>query len=261
MKIGLVGLPQVGKTTVFNLLTHGHAETSTWGSRGEANLGLTRVPDPRLDKLAEIFQPKKVTRTTIEYVDIPGITRGEEKAPLDGHEPVPAATLNSLKNVDALAHIVRAFEDDTIPHSEGAVEPARDIELFELEMICSDLAVVERRLARLTKDLKKMKNAELEFEYEMLNRFRMALEQERPLRDLSLSDGENKVARGFTFLSAKPLLVVMNLDDKDSTKVRDVVADLSWRSRRRRKRFVSAPSAGRLSPKSTHCRRKTLKCS
>jgi GTP-binding protein YchF len=225
MKIGLVGLPQVGKTTIFNLLTHGHADTSTWGGRGEAHLGLTRVHDARLDKLAEIFRPKKVTPTTIEYIDVPGMARGNGKAALAGQARGSSSSLNSLKNVDALAHIVRAFEDDSILHSEGTVDPARDIGLFELEMIFSDLGIVEKRLDRLTKDLRKMKSSELEFEHEMLSRFRIALEQEQPLRELTLSAAEDKVARGFTFLSAKPLLVVMNLDDRDSSKIDGVVEE------------------------------------
>ena len=221
MKVGIVGLPRVGKTTVFNLLTRGEVDTASWGGRGEAHVGVARVPDARVDRLAEIFSPRKVTYATVEYVDLPGLSRGEGKT---GTEAQALATyLNSLKNVDALVHVVRAFEDPGIAHSEGTVNPARDVELFELEMIFSDLVVVEKRLDRLGKDLKKSRNAELELEQQILTRFKAALEGERPLRELALTADEARRARGFTFLSAKPLLLVVNLGDSDARRIASVV--------------------------------------
>jgi GTP-binding protein YchF len=192
---------------------------------------LCRVPDRRLEKLVDIFQPKKVTEATIEYIDVPGMARGEGRAVLEGQGRDLSDSLNSLRNADALVHVVRAFEDDAVPHSEGAVDPLRDIALFELEMIFSDLAIVEKRLARLTRDLKKMKSPEMQFEFEMLERFRNSLETEKPLRELTLTNAEQKVARGFTFLSAKPLLLVLNLNDQDTVKIPRIVEEFDLRDR------------------------------
>ncbi len=223
MKAGIVGLPLVGKSTIFNLLTHGHVDTSAWGGgKGEAHIGIAHVPDPKLDRLAAIFNPKKVTYASVEYVDLPGLARGEGKS-VDSRQMI--SYLSSLKNVDALVHVVRAFEDENIPHSEGPIDPARDIGLFELEMIFSDLAIIEKRLERLSKDLKKARTPELESENAILERFKTALEQERPLRDLKLTEEEAKRVRGFTFLSAKPMLIVLNLSDQDVIRIPRVVED------------------------------------
>ncbi len=217
MKVGIVGLPCVGKSTIFNLLTHGDVDTSAWGGgKGEAHIGIAQVPDAKLDRLAGIFRPKKVTYASVEYVDLPGLKRGEGKT-VDSREMT--SYLANLKNVDALVQVVRAFKDDNIPHSEGDINPLRDVGLFELEMIFSDLAIIEKRLERLSKDLKKAKTAELELEYDVLIRFRAALEQEKPLRDLQLTEEEEKRVRGFTFLSAKPMLLVLNLGDQDIANI------------------------------------------
>jgi ribosome-binding ATPase len=224
VKVGIVGLPRVGKTTIFNLLTRGHVDTSSWGGgKGEAHIGVAQVPDVKLEALARIFQPKKVTYATVEYVDLPGLARGEGKT-TDSHEM--SSYLTNLKNVDALVHVVRAFHDESIAHSEGSVDPLRDIGLFELEMIFSDLAIIEKRLERLAKDLKKAKTSELELENVLLERYRAALEQERPLRDLALTEEEQKRVRGFTFLSAKPMLLVINLGDQDIVRIPGVVNEI-----------------------------------
>jgi len=225
MRIGIVGLPQAGKTTIFRLLTQGRVDTSSWGSGREAHIGVAHVPDLRLDRLAELIQPKKVTYATIEYVDLPGLSRGEGKAALEGQAKEMTTYLNSLKNVDTLLHVVRAFEDPNLAHVEGTVDPLRDIGLFELEMIFSDLAIVERRLERLSKDLKKIRSPELELENEVLLRFKTALETEQPLRNLELTPEEEKRVRGFTFLSAKPILLIVNLGDQDGAKIRRVVEE------------------------------------
>ncbi len=222
MKVGIVGLPLVGKTTIFKLLTQGRVDTSSWGGGREAHIGIAHVPDPRVDRLAEIVKPQKTTYATIEYVDLPGLSRGEGKAALEGQAKEMASYLNSLKNVDALLHVVRAFDDPNLPHVEGSVDPRRDIGLFELEMIFSDLAIVEKRLERLAKDLKKVKSADLEMENEVLLRFKAALETEQPLRELELTPEEEKRIRGFTFLSAKPALLVINVGDQDARKISHV---------------------------------------
>jgi GTP-binding protein YchF len=133
--------------------------------------------------------------------------------------------LNSLKNIDTLLHVVRAFDDPNLPHAEGTVDPPRDIGLFELEMIFSDLAIVEKRLERLSKDLKKARSPELEMENEILQRFKAALESEQPLRELDLTPEEEKRIRGFTFLSAKPILLVINVGDQDAPKIEHIVEE------------------------------------
>jgi len=225
MKIGIVGLPQVGKTTVFSLLTQGRVDTSSWGNVREAHIGVAHVPDARLDRLADIVNPKKITYASIEYVDLPGISRGEGKAALEGQSRDMGTYLNSLKNVDTLLHVVRGFDDPNIPHVEGSVDPQRDMELFEMEMIFSDLSVIERRLERLAKDLKKIKSRDLEIENEVLLRFKEALESEKPLRELQLTSEEEKRIKGFTFLSAKPILQVVNVADQDADKIDRVVEE------------------------------------
>ncbi len=225
MKVGIVGLPQVGKTTIFRLLTQGRVDTSSWGSGREAHIGIAHVPDARVDKLAEIIKPEKTTYATIEYVDLPGLSRGDGKAASAGQAKEMATYLTSLKNVDALLHVVRGFEDASLPHVEGSVDPSRDIGLFELEMIFSDLAAIEKRLERLAKDLKKTKSPELEMENDVLLRFKEALENEKPLRELELTPEEEKRIRGFTFLSAKPIVLVINVGDQDAPKIPHVVEE------------------------------------
>lgn len=225
MKIGIVGLPRVGKTTLFKLLTQGRVDTSPWAGGREAHVGVAHVPDPRLDLLAEVVRPAKVTYSSIEYVDLPGLSQGEGKAALEGRAGEMSAYLNSLKNVDALLHVVRAFDDPGLPYAEGGVNPRRDIAAFELEMIFSDLAIIERRLERLGKDLKKVKSPELETEYEVLRRYRAALEEEKPLREVEVTAEEEKRVRGFTFLSAKPMLLVLNLGDQDGPRIERAVEE------------------------------------
>lgn len=246
MKVGIVGFPQVGKTTIFNLLTRATVETPRWGGKVEAHLGVARVPDPNLDRLAEIFQPKKVTHAAVEYVDIPGWARGEGKAVLEGQAKDLVGYLASLKNVDALVHVVRAFEDASVAHSEGTLDPARDINLFELEMIFSDLAIVEKRLERLAKDLKKVKSPELELEYSVLQRFKSALEQERPLRSMELKEEEKKRIKGFTFLSEKPLLLVLNLGESDVSKIPNVVDQFKLQNQANMRRVAITAVCGKI---------------
>ena len=201
MKIGLVGLPKSGKTTLFNLLTGSSVATARYDTgRAELHTGVARVPDPRVDVLRGLFNPKKTTYATFEVVDLAGIAKGE-RAGLETKE---------FRNADALLHVVRAFADEAL----GAPEPRRDIEALETELLLADLEVVERRLERLEASIKKQrKDAELK-ERELLVRLQAALEAERPLRAETLTPDEDKLLRGFTFLSAKPIFHIVNLDEK-----------------------------------------------
>jgi hypothetical protein len=164
-----------------------------------------------------MFQPKKSVYASVEYVDLPGSVIELARS------GTPSA---ALRDMDALAHVVRAFEDEAIPHESGSVDPRRDIESVELELILSDLASVEKRLERLGKDLKKQKNPVLEKEHQVLVRLQAALEKQTPLRELALAPDEEKIIRGFTFLSFKPMLYVFNLGEKDAAKTQSA-ADLA----------------------------------
>ncbi len=216
LKAGIIGFPQTGKTTLFKILTHAAIDPMKQTGKMEAHVGMAIVPDPRLDQLSALFIPRKTTHATVEYIDVAGIVKGEAK---------DAAQLGNLKNVDALIHGVRAFADESIPHSEGSLDPKRDIENLEIELILSDLVIVEKRMERLEKELKKVKNPANEKELSLLKVCKQQLEAEKPLRALSLGEEDKKLIRGFMFLSEKPLLHVLNLADHDASRIFSVVAD------------------------------------
>jgi ribosome-binding ATPase len=204
LKIGIVGLGQVGKTTLFSILTHAHG-SGLGSGRPEAHVGVVRVPDVRLDRLSEMYHPQKTVHASVEYVDTPGSVIDLARA---------GAQMASLREMDALAHVVRAFDDSPA----GVPDPKRDIENVELELILSDLAVVEKRLERLEKDLKKQKNPALQKELYVLQASKAALEAQTPLREIARDGEEERIIRGFTFLSSKPTLYVLNLGEKDAAR-------------------------------------------
>jgi GTP-binding protein YchF len=201
MKIGLIGLPKSGKTTLFNLLTGASVATSRYDTgRAELHTGVARVPDARVDRLSELFKPKKTTYATFEVVDLAGIAKGERSG-LDTKE---------FRNADALLHVVRAFADPAL----GEPDPRRDIEDLETELILADLEVVERRLERLEASIKKRRTDAEVKEQEILQRLRGELESEHALRAVDISPDDTRMIRGFTFLSQKPILHCVNLDEK-----------------------------------------------
>jgi GTP-binding protein YchF len=201
MKTGIIGLPQVGKTSLFKILTK--AKTESFGHSREAHIGIARVPDARLDKLAALAGTRKTVYATVEYADLAAIGEDALKE---------TSFLTSLRNVDAIIHVLRAFEDDTIPHV-GPIDPLRDIGNVEIELIVSDLGQIEKRLERVAKDMKKQKTAELEREHALLLRCKAQTEAERPLREMELTAEEKKLVRGFVFLSQKPILYVLNISE------------------------------------------------
>ena len=222
MEIGIVGLPLSGKTTLFNLLTHAGAETG-FGSKKKVNVGMSRVPDPRLDRLSAIWNPKKTTPATIRYVDVAGVEKGA------GKEGLSAEVLTHLKNTDALLAVVRAFEDDQAPHPEGSIDPLRDLGMLQAEFLLSDLIIVENRLERLEKQLKTKGGKELEVERELLLRCREILEAERPLREAELGPEEVRQLKGFQFLTQKPLVIALNLGEADMPRAAERLTPVAER--------------------------------
>src|SRR5258707_324530 len=194
MKTAIIGLPMTGKTSLFTILTGVALETRI-GSTA-VRTGIAKVPDVRVDELAKLYEPPKITYATVEYVDMPSISKESLRDP---------SYLASLRVVDAFAQVLRLFEDDTIPHEKGTVDPVRDLEDVETELILSDLVVVEKRLERLDKDRKKIKSPDLDREFELLEKCKAALEGNQPLRQLEIDAEEEKRLRGFQFLSQKPV--------------------------------------------------------
>jgi len=208
MQTGIIGLPQVGKTSLFRILTKAKVEARS--APNQAHVGIARVPDARVARLAEVFKPKKTTYATIEYVDIGGLQKDREKN---------TASLVPLREADALAHVVRLFEDPAVPHEAGSLDALRDIESVDIELILNDLEQCAKRIERVEKDLKKKKDTLLEAELHVLQRCRQALEAEKPLRELEFKPEEQKILTGFMFLTRKPMLYVLNLGDDDALDI------------------------------------------
>ena len=235
MQTGIIGLPQVGKTTLFRILTH--AQLDEKAARAATHVGVARVPEPRLAQLAALFQPKKITYATVDYVDVGGLQKDRAR---------DSAVLAPLREVDALAHVLRAFDDPSVAHEAGSVDPVRDAVSLDLELMLADLDQIERRAERVEKDLKKKKDPLLEKEQVLLARCRDAIQAEKPLRELEFSAEERKLMSGFMFLSQRPMLYVLNLGD-------DEVADLDAAVARRgaaqlagRPGTVLVPICGRI---------------
>jgi ribosome-binding ATPase len=209
LRAALIGFPSSGKTTLFQLMTS--AKDAPRG-KGDVNIGISKVPDERLDVLTRMYNPRKRVPATVEFTDLIATAR-------TGSGASALVDVVGYKNADALVHVVRAFRDEAVPHPSGSVDPARDAQAMEDELILADLGVIERRLERLEKDIKKARTPDLEKERDLVQRCRAALEEGRPLRALELTGEDLKRLRGFQFLSAKPLLLVINLDEADLADV------------------------------------------
>ena len=207
MQIGIVGLPQSGKSTLFQTITKTHLDSSAM-SRVETHQAIIKVPDDRLDKLTEIFNPKKKTSATIEVLDVVGLQKGDS-----GSTQFTSNFLGKVKNNDALIQVVRLFKSDIVPHPDGSVNMMRDINSFETEFIFSDLAIIEKRTDTVKKQVQKTNDDKLKRELPLLEKCYQILQEEKPLRDAHLSDDEIKMLNSFQLLTIKPMLIALNLDE------------------------------------------------
>ncbi|TMB59680.1 MAG: redox-regulated ATPase YchF [Chloroflexi bacterium] len=241
----ITGLPYTGKTTLFNLLTGGHAATGAFaGAEAETNVGVAKVPDERVAKLAALFRPKKTTYAEVMYRDL-GLTHSVDRAALasigSATSSISAQKLGDLRSSDALVHVVRAFRDPSVPHVDSTVDPVRDLQSLELELLFADHGVVERRLERIEPELRSAKGAEREArerEKAVLQKAMAALDNETPLRDLDLDDEERKAVRGFRFLTLQPQLIVANIDEADVPSPDAVLAPLRAAAAKHRRAAV-----------------------
>ena len=218
MPIGIIGLAKSGKTTIFNAVTRGHAQTARFTVGGaQPNIGVVKVPDQRLSKVAEIFRPKRVVPAELEYIDIPGTPEGSGKSRGIGGE-----YLGLLQRCDALVLVVRAFEDLAVPHPEQTIDPDRDVATMQMELAFSDLGVLERREQRIGASMKGAKAAERDAllnEASLVRQMREALEMEAPVREQALPAEARQMVDNFHLLTAKPLIVVFNIGEPDVAKL------------------------------------------
>jgi GTP-binding protein YchF len=215
MKLGIIGLPQSGKTTIFNALTRGNTPTTASAGRFEVHTAVVDVPDPRVDKLSAMFKPKKTIYAKVTYADIAGLETGAAKTGISGQ------LLNQLAQMDGFILVVRAFADDNIPHPAGKVNAQRDVETMLSELLLNDLIAVERKLERLTEERKKGGTDKVlnERQSVLFNRLHEALNSSTPLRKLEFNDEESRELASFGLLTRKPILTVFNLGEGQSAPI------------------------------------------
>lgn len=230
MQLGIIGLARSGKTTIFNAVTRGSAQVGAYSSSAQPNVGMVNVPDERVDRLAAIYHPKKTTYATIQYVDFPAA--GESFGKGEG----PAGKfINDLARTDALIHVVRAFDDESVPHPEVTVDAERDIVTMDLELAFADLAIIEKRLQRIETELRSLKAGErdaLQRTRDLLQRMKAGLESETPVREQGLTPEDWRLLEGSQFLSAKPLLIILNIGEADLPRRAELESQLRARHAR-----------------------------
>ncbi len=224
MQIGIIGLDQAGKTTLFSALTQSSGGIPPSSGKKDANLSIVKVPDQRLDRLYELYPTAKKVQADIEYLDVGGLAKGATQ-----RKGFQEQFLANLRNVDALLCVLRVFENDAVPHSEGSIDPRRDWRIIEEEFLFSDMSILDNRIQRLDKEIKKIKDQDKqqELELDLLNKCLAALEEEKPLRELALSESEEKALRGYQFLTAKPILLVLNISEDDLEKETEILKEYS----------------------------------
>jgi GTP-binding protein YchF len=210
MRLGIIGLPQSGKTTIFNALTRGDQPTTMSGGRVDVRTAVVDVPDERIERLVEMFRPAKTTYAKVTYADIAGLEGSSSKSGISG------VLLNQLSQMDGFVHVVRCFDDPNVPHPSGSVDPQRDIDAMDGELLINDLIAVERKLERLQDERRKgggREKAVIEREIQLFEKLNVALSEEAPLRDLEFSTEEQKNLSGYGFLTLKPILILLNLSE------------------------------------------------
>ena len=231
--IGIIGLAKSGKTTIFNALTKGKADTESLAP----HIGMAKVPEPRLKMLADVLHPKRVVSAEARYIDIGASVKGLAK-----EEGIGSQFLNQLSNVDALINVVRAFVDESIPHIEGSLDVERDITTMDLELAFSDLALLERRLERIDRDLKGAKPPEhqgLLREQEILMKVKADLEKDIPIRELGLTADQARIIANYQFLTIKPLLIVVNIGEEQLPQAASLEAELNSHYSRPKCRLIT----------------------
>ena len=240
--IGIVGLSKSGKTTIFNGLTKGKAATGTYSAKNQANIGMAGVPDERIYEMAKIYNPKKIVHAEVKYIDI-----GASVKEMATDKGIGGQLLNQLSTVDVLVNVVRSFKDESLPHPDGSLNVNRDIESMNLELAFSDLAILEKRLEKMEGSLKSAKQAERAIvlkEQEILVKIKAGLEQDIPIREMQLTQEEIKSLSNYQFLTANPILTLVNIGEDDLPNVARIEAELNARYAKPKSRVIA--SCGKL---------------
>lgn len=219
MRIGIVGLPLSGKTTVFNAVTRGHAQLGTFGGGQKVNIGSCAVPDGRLERLAKMYRPERIVHAEVTYVDFPGPPSGKETDIFTGD------VINQLQQTDALMIVARAFHDESVPHPLGVADLHRDVEKLLFDLSFADIAILDKRIERMTEEIKAARAAEREATEKTINSFRRLqerLESGIPIRSMDIDEATRQALAGTSLLSSRPLIVVLNIDEEDLARAEEL---------------------------------------